>query len=209
MAARKTALSTSRVILGQPTRLTLRPAKSSAVVSQLHSSAVTYSANSAAATPAASADDAPIPGATYVHIPPLEIPAEGLVPSQGSAQIRAIIGMQGPTLTVAHSLAIIKSIEAKCGPVVSAHHRRVSDPSLPFQVLCESDDFLRIPSTARFSRRSTSSSSIPSPSPSLWSWKFHVPRSPESIVYRADHHWKRWNEPSLNAHRSPVPVAAK
>ncbi|GHJ86387.1 hypothetical protein NliqN6_2789 [Naganishia liquefaciens] len=123
MAARRTALSTARTILGQPARLAPQTAKALPAVSQLHSSAVTLSATSSVnSTPFA--DDAPIPGATYVHIPPLEIPAEGLVPSQGSAQIRAVIGMNGPTLTVAHSLAIIKAIEAKCGPVVYAHHRR-------------------------------------------------------------------------------------
>jgi hypothetical protein len=119
MAARTAAVSTSRVILARSARTTPISKKSTPIVS-LHTSATRYNATSAAR-----ADDAQIPGATYVHIPPLEIPAEGLVPSQGSAQLRVVCG-NGPTLTVAHSLAIVKTIEAKCGPVVSAHHRRVS-----------------------------------------------------------------------------------
>lgn len=85
-----------------------------------------------------------------MHIPPLEIPAEGLVPSQGSAQLRAFCGANGPTLTVAHSLAIIKTIEAKCGPIVSAHHRRVSKKFLlAHRSSLKIMSFCRIPSMER------------------------------------------------------------
>lgn len=112
MVARTAATATSRALARRSARQPTRVIRAAALRSQIHTSA--------------SLDEV-IPGATYVHIPPLEIPADGLVPAQGSNQLLIRIGGENsPSLTVAHSLTIVKAVEAKCGPVVSVHHRRVS-----------------------------------------------------------------------------------
>lgn len=122
MVARAAATST-RALLRRSARLPPRSTRPPAPArTHLHTSASTLSPS-----PTAPLDEV-IPGATYVHIPPLEIPAEGLVPSQGSNMLMVRCGESPISLTVAHSLTIVKAIEAKCGPVVSVHHRRVSVP---------------------------------------------------------------------------------
>jgi hypothetical protein len=129
MVARSAAVSSSQILVKQSIRASRRPANRavSAVTTKarcLHTSTTTH----LAVASESNAKDELIPGATYVHIPPLEIPASGLVPSQGSVYLRVVcvdsLGRSVPT--VAHALAIAKAVEAKCGPIVAIHHRRVS-----------------------------------------------------------------------------------
>ncbi|KAJ9113816.1 hypothetical protein QFC19_000009 [Naganishia cerealis] len=125
MVARATAVSSSRIFVRQFTRASYDPAKPFvfAIATRgrcLHTTTPSY----LAATP----EGELTPGATYVHIPPLEIPASGLVPLEGSVELRVkcVDSNGNPVSTVAHSLAIAKAVEAKCGPIVSISHRRVS-----------------------------------------------------------------------------------
>jgi hypothetical protein len=125
MVAPSAAVSSSRILVRQSVRASRRPA--SVVTTRDRSLHTTIPVRLAAATEQNATDDL-IPGATYVHIPPLEIPASGLVPTQGSVNLRVVcvdsLGRSVPT--VAHALTIAKAIETKCGPIVAIHHRRVS-----------------------------------------------------------------------------------
>ncbi|KAJ9116958.1 hypothetical protein QFC22_004616 [Naganishia vaughanmartiniae] len=127
MVARSAAVSSSRILVRQSIRASRRTANRSVSsftsrAQCLHTSVPTRL--DVANEPAEHAEF--IPGATYVHIPPLEIPASGLVPTQGSVKLRVgcvdSLGQSVPT--VAHALTIAKAVEAKCGPIVAIHHRR-------------------------------------------------------------------------------------
>ncbi|KAJ9101748.1 hypothetical protein QFC21_003087 [Naganishia friedmannii] len=127
MVARSAAVSSSRILVKQSIRTSRRPANRSvpAVTTRarcLHTSVPTR----LAASREPSEKDELIPGATYVHIPPLEIPASGLVPTQGSVNLRVVcVDSLGRSIsTVAQALTIAKAVEAKCGPIVAIHHRR-------------------------------------------------------------------------------------